>query len=420
MVHNVAQPDLEAIMEYMLDAEVNIDYRIGWTWISHEEVSLSARAGCKHGPGGDLQICSPQVTRNGETICVSTIEDTYTGEEVQVESCLVVGCDGANSRVRKAAGITSEGEETADTMITIHFSADLRPVVGDKVGMLYWILDPEARGFIISYDIEYNHVLIHNIDPEVTPLATFTPEKCMNIVRAAIGCDIPVDFNSSMPWILRRKVANNYYRGRAVLAGDSAHSFPPTGGLGLNSGIADAHNLAYKIAAAYHGWGHLPTLLKSYEAERRPVALHNSIQSVKNGKKIFHLLKALRNTGPDIPTARLEMMRALNDPQQRHYVQALIQDQAEHFDNVSRPPSPPPPPLALTPAQPPPRLRLRARMDASAVAGLQAAVPSGCALRARLDQVQGARRHPTPRRRRPLLSRRPVELKVQGLELQCA
>lgn len=81
-----------------------------------------------------------------------------------IESCLVVGCDGANSRVRKSVGITSEGEETADTMITIHFSADLRPVVGDKVGMLYWILDPEARGFIISYDIEYNHVLIHNID----------------------------------------------------------------------------------------------------------------------------------------------------------------------------------------------------------------------------------------------------------------
>lgn len=156
----------------------------------------------------------------------------------------------------------------------------------------------------------------------------------MEIVRAAIGCDIPVDFNCSMPWILRRKVANNYYRGRAVLAGDSAHSFPPTGGLGLNSGIADAHNLTYKIAAAYHGWGNLTTLLKSYEVERRPVALHNSIQSVKNGKEIFHLLKALRNTGPDIPTARLEMMRALNDPKQRQYVQALIQEQGEHFDNV--------------------------------------------------------------------------------------
>ncbi|GMK58855.1 hypothetical protein CspeluHIS016_0602970 [Cutaneotrichosporon spelunceum] len=313
MVHNVAQPDLEAIMEYMLDAEVNVDYRLGWTWISHEEV-----------------------TRNGETICVSTVEDTYTGEEMRIESSLVVGCDGANSRVRKAVGITSEGEETADTMITIHFSADLRPVVGDKVGMLYWILDPEARGFIISYDIEYNHVLIHNIDPEVTPLATFTPEKCMDIVRAAIGRDVPVDFNCSMPWILRRKVANNYYRGRAVLAGDSAHSFPPTGGLGLNSGIADGHNLAYKIAAAYHGWGHLPSLLKSYEGERRPVALHNSIQSVKNGKKIFHLLKALRNTSPDIQTARAEMMAALRDPKQLSYVQALIQDQAEHFDNLDR------------------------------------------------------------------------------------
>lgn len=102
--------------------------------------------------------------RNGEKICISTVEDTATGEEKEIESYIIIGADGANSRVRRSVGIESEGEETADTMITIHFHADLRSVVRNNVAMLYWILDPAARGFIISYDIDNNHVLIHNID----------------------------------------------------------------------------------------------------------------------------------------------------------------------------------------------------------------------------------------------------------------
>lgn len=220
--------------------------------------------------------------------------------------------------------------------MTIHFNADLRRVVGKNTGMLHWIMDPEARGFIIAYDIEFNHVLIHNIDPERDPIASFSPDKCMDIVRAAIGADIPIDFQCSMPWVLRRKVANQYYSGHVVLAGDSAHSFPPTGGLGLNSGIGDAHNLAFKLSAWYHGSANLPTVLHSYETERRPVAIRNAIQSVKNGRRIFSLLKAVKNTHPDPVIARRQMSQALADPKQLATIKALIAEQAEHFDNLNR------------------------------------------------------------------------------------
>lgn len=316
MTHNVSQPDLEEILETLLLQDPacahRVDYRKGWTWTGYAE----------------------RVDAHGATYCVSRLEDTYTGEEATVSSLLIVGADGANSAVRERTGIASEGEQTADVMMTIHFHADLRPVVGANVGMLHWILDPEARGFLIAYDLDCNHVLIHNVAPD-DALASYTPDKCMRIVRAAIGADVPFDFQCSMPWILTRKVAKQYYRGNVVLAGDAAHQYPPTGGLGMNSGIGDAHNLVYKLAATYHGWADLPAMFASYEAERRPVAVRNSVQSVKNGKSMFALLKALGTTSGDPSIARAEMERALADPRQLAYIRELISDQAEHFDNLN-------------------------------------------------------------------------------------
>lgn len=118
-------------------------------------------------------------------------------------------------------------------------------------------------------------------------------------------------------------------------AGDAAHSFPPTGGLGLNCGIADAHNLAYKIALVQQGVA-LPSILSTYTTERRGVADMYSTQSVKNGQQIFNLLQSLKTAGvEDVDQARRNMMAALADPVQRAKVDKGIQGQREHFDNVS-------------------------------------------------------------------------------------
>lgn len=117
-------------------------------------------------------------------------------------------------------------------------------------------------------------------------------------------------------------------------AGDAAHSFPPTGGLGLNSGLGDVHNLAYKIAAVQQGWA-AETLLDSYGTERRHVAEVNSQQSVKNGKRIFSLLKTLGANHPDIEQARLNLLESLVSPEQKVSIDAGILKQQEHFDNVS-------------------------------------------------------------------------------------
>ena len=117
-------------------------------------------------------------------------------------------------------------------------------------------------------------------------------------------------------------------------AGDAAHSFPPTGGLGLNSGLGDVHNLAYKLAAVHHGWGG-DELLDTYESDRRQVALVNSQQSVKNGLQIFGLLKTLGTTDPDVEVARRNLHRNIEDPQAMVEINKGIEGQREHFDNLA-------------------------------------------------------------------------------------
>ncbi|KAM0321536.1 hypothetical protein ACHAQA_010026 [Verticillium albo-atrum] len=220
-------------------------------------------------------------------------------------------------------------------MMTIHFKADLRPVVKEQVGMLHWILDPACSGFIIAYDLDGNQVLISNFDSEKNPAKSWTEKLARATVTAAIGKDIPLEILSYRPWVLSRKVAKDYRRGNVFLVGDAAHSFPPTGGLGLNSGLADAHNLAWKIAAVHQGWA-TTLILDTYELERRPIALVNSAQSVKNGKKIFSFLKALGTAGiEDLDEARANMFKSIHDPLKKDLIDRNVEAQREHFDNVS-------------------------------------------------------------------------------------
>ncbi|RSL91330.1 hypothetical protein CEP51_000332 [Fusarium floridanum] len=214
------------------------------------------------------------------------------------------------------------------------WQANLRPVVGERTGMLHWITDPACSGFIIAYDLEANHVLISNFDSKKHPADTWSQELAQTTVAAAIGQEVPFEVLSYRPWLLSRKVANHYRQGNIFLVGDAAHSFPPTGGLGLNSGIADAHNLAYKIAAVHHGWA-TPSILQTYEDDRRQIALVNSAQSVKNGKKIFSFLKTLGTAGiDDVEEARRNLHKSIHDPKKQDMIANEVEGQREHFDNL--------------------------------------------------------------------------------------
>src|SRR5262249_7966292 len=98
------------------------------------------------------------------------------------------------------------------------------------------------------------------------------PEDCRELIRAAIGDpDLDVEVLSTLPWRMRGLLADRFRDGRVFLPGDAAHTVPPIGAFGLNTGVADAHNLAWKLAAVLAEEAS-PALLDTYEAERRPVA----------------------------------------------------------------------------------------------------------------------------------------------------
>ncbi|KAF5625347.1 3-propionate hydroxylase [Fusarium tjaetaba] len=308
MIHNIPQPDFEQYLADKLSSEDLVDIRKGVSFVSLSQTQDSV---------------------------TTIVEERATGQLYRVSSKYVIACDGAKSKVRQYVGIESDGEDSYETMMTIHFSANLREVVGDRVGMLHWLFDPLASGFIIAYNLEGNAVLITNFDSDKYPVEEWNEQLCHEVLKGAIGKDTDSKVLSYRPWILSRKVANTYIQGNVFLAGDAAHSFPPTGGLGLNSGLADVHNLAFKIAHALNN----PTsnvMLESYTEERRQIAEVNSRQSVKNGQKIFGLLKALGTAGiSDINEGRKNLLKAINDPEKMKEVDAGVEDQREHFDNLN-------------------------------------------------------------------------------------
>jgi 2-polyprenyl-6-methoxyphenol hydroxylase-like FAD-dependent oxidoreductase len=204
----------------------------------------------------------------------------------------LVGCDGATSPVRKLAGIGSDGGPIQH-MIGVYFTADLGALVDHRRSILYWVVNPDALGVLIAHWLPEEWVLFVPYYPPQQAAESYTEGRCRDLVAQAVGLMPPdLRINLVRPWTLAATVARRYRRGRVFLAGDAAHAFPPTGGLGLNTGVQDAHNLAWKLAAVIRGEAG-DALLDTYETERRPVARINLEHSVANFDRMSDLLQVV-------------------------------------------------------------------------------------------------------------------------------
>ena len=259
---------------------------------------------------------------------VSQIADLDAGETIRVRSRYVIGCDGAGSRVRKLLGIEMVGPPLLQCFLMIHFSANLRELTAERPAVLHFTLDPEASGTFIAHDVESDWVFMHAIDPSIETVDDYTDERCRAVIDNAAGTALDAAILGKGTWWMSSQTADSMGHGRIFLAGDSAHRFPPTGGLGLNSGVQDIHGLMWRIGAIVAGWGSR-SLLDSYEIERIPVAQNNAHQSLTNAFKLVELPAAL---GTDAEPTSAHLRAALVDPARADAIAAAVELQREHFD----------------------------------------------------------------------------------------
>lgn len=204
------------------------------------------------------------------------------GQEHVVRAQWVVAADGSRSAIREELGIAMRGTPAVSHQVNVYFHADLTPLVQGRESVLFYVANADFTGFLIALDGRRRWLL--NVGRELVEHAT--PDGCEAIVRAAIGDpSIDVDVVAADEWTVTAEVAERYRQGRVLLVGDAAHRFPHTGGFGMNTGVQDAHNLAWKLAAVVRGESGA-RLLDSYEAERRPVGLQNCAQSLHNARAI--------------------------------------------------------------------------------------------------------------------------------------
>jgi 2-polyprenyl-6-methoxyphenol hydroxylase-like FAD-dependent oxidoreductase len=215
---------------------------------------------------------------------VATLREA--GGETTVRARYLIAADGARSRVREALGIAMQGTPGLYRSINVLLNADLTRWVADRPAALYFIEQPGLKAtFLTINGVNRWGFLINNL-PVNGALDEYTAERCAAIIRQAAGDpDLEVEILGVVAWTAAALVAERYGAGRVFLAGDAAHHMPPTGGFGMNTGVQDVHNLAWKLAAVLHGWAG-PDLLASYEDERLPYGRAITEQAMVNARSL--------------------------------------------------------------------------------------------------------------------------------------
>jgi 2-polyprenyl-6-methoxyphenol hydroxylase-like FAD-dependent oxidoreductase len=202
-----------------------------------------------------------------------------TQERMQLTARYVVGCDGPRSLVRKTCGIEYSGhskekrEFFGGQMLSLYFtSPSLYKVLNKQQAWMYVAVNAVQRGMMVSIDGESTFMFCLQLKPDQTPESV----DYQAAMFAAIGAAFDYELIAKAPWQAGfTLVADSFKQGRVFIAGDAAHLFTPTGGMGYNTSVDDAVNLGWKLAAVVQGWGG-EKLLDSYEAERKPIAQRNT------------------------------------------------------------------------------------------------------------------------------------------------
>jgi putative polyketide hydroxylase len=231
----------------------------------------------------------------------AVVIDRLTGAETTVHARYVIAADGAQSRIRRMLDVRMIGRESVYDSVNILFNADLRPWTAHRPAALYFVEQTDLRATFLTINAHDRwSFLIHSIKHYGYTAGDFTPERCMALIRQAVGIpDLPVIVLGVSAWEASAHVADRYGHGRIFLAGDAAHEMPPTGGFGLNTGVQDVHNLAWKLASVLHGQADV-SLLETYHPERQPIGAAITRASLENS---LSMGRTARQDGAKLPRA---------------------------------------------------------------------------------------------------------------------
>ncbi len=203
----------------------------------------------------------------------------------RIRARYVVAADGSRSPVRRQLGIGLRGRGAFSRSLTIYFRADVRRLLAGRNLSVVYVFNPAVVGFLrFEIDAQAGFLAASKaLDPSGRLTSDLwedtSDERCRQLVHAALGDpELPVEIENVQPWTASADSAERYQVGRIFLVGDAAHQMPPNGGFGGNTGVADAHNLAWKLAYCLRGDA-APSLLDTYDAERRPVGAFTAEQA---------------------------------------------------------------------------------------------------------------------------------------------
>ncbi|HLY38925.1 MAG TPA: FAD-dependent monooxygenase [Candidatus Binatia bacterium] len=220
------------------------------------------------------------------------VRQRATGSVETLAGAALVAADGAGSLVRSELGLRLEGPQGLSHIINCYFRADIERHLGDRKGVLFFVSNERATGVLQPLDGAGRWLCQITVQPDEWSLDVFTRARARDWIDAAVGVDgLEPEVLSLGLWKLNSTVVERLVRGRVLMCGDAAHQFPPTGGLGVNTGLQGMHNAMWKVACWVHGEAGWP-LVETYDVERRDVARRITSQSLQNSINVARIFAA--------------------------------------------------------------------------------------------------------------------------------
>jgi 2,4-dichlorophenol 6-monooxygenase len=270
-------------------------------------------AACSRGTRARLstEYVSLQQDKDGVT---ATVRDRVSGDEYPIRAKYLIGADGGNSQVARDIDLPMHGKMGVAGSINIIIEADLSKYVAHRPSVLYWVLQPGSNvggigmGVVRMVRPWHEWLIIWGYDIN-QPTPEVTEDFAKGVVWSLIGdSTIPVKVKSVSTWTVNHMHALEYAKGRVFCMGDACHRHPPSNGLGSNTSIQDAYNLAWKMALVLKGQAS-PKLLDTYSVERAPIGkqvVNRANQSIAEFGPIFDALGLLSTNDPDHMKANME------------------------------------------------------------------------------------------------------------------